>query len=371
MSNIQIASPVKLDLKDLGLTENDMAAVQEVHKNLGEVSNITVAEYGKDISRKTNDCTKDILQLVQNKDLDETGKKLNEVLSVAQTINSSNLIAEQSGLSKLPLIGGLFKSASKAKQNFAMKFNDTNKQIDSLVDEIELNQKGLKDRVNLLDKMFENVQEDYHQLGLYIAAGQIKLQDIQKEIAELTSGNRDDNNVTQRIYDLNHIYNNFEKRLHDLHILQQSALQSLPMIRIIQSNNLMLVDKFHSIKNITIPAWKNQLTLAISLNEQENSVKLANAIDDTTNAILRKNAELLHSNSISTAKANQRSIIDPATLEFTQQTLIKTVNDVLQIQQNGMKERDAATVKLKQLQQNYDRIIIGDANQISTRKSTQ
>ncbi|NEU35014.1 toxic anion resistance protein, partial [bacterium LRH843] len=88
-----------------------------------------------------------------------------------------------------------------------------------------------------------------------------------------------------------------------------------PMIRIIQSNNLMLVDKFYAIKNITLPAWKNQISLAISLNEQKNSVQLANTIDDATNDLLKRNADLLHQNSVDTAKANQRSVIDIETLE--------------------------------------------------------
>src|SRR5690606_25947127 len=162
-----------------------------------------------------------------------------------------------------------------------------------------------------------------------------KLQELKDEIKDLSNGNQQDQNVIQRIYDLNHVCNNLEKRLHDLHVLQQSALQTLPMIRIIQANNLMLVDKFYAIKNITIPAWKNQITLAISLNEQKNSVQLANTIDDATNELLRRNADLLHQNSVDTAKANQRSVIDIETLEHVQNTLIKTVNDVIQIQQEG------------------------------------
>ena len=130
------------------------------------------------------------------------------------------------------------------------------------------------------------------------------------------------------------------------------------MIRIIQSNNLMLVDKFYAIKNITIPAWKNQISLAISLNEQKNSVQLANNIDDATNEILRRNADLLHQNSVDTARANQRSVIDIETLEHVQNTLINTVNDVIQIQKEGMQKRFEATERLKTLQNNLNQLII-------------
>lgn len=154
-----------------------------------------------------------------------------------------------------------------------------------------------------------------------------------------------------------------EKRVSDLQVLQQSAMQTLPMIRIIQSNNLMLVDKFYAIKNITLPAWKNQISLAISLNEQKNSVQLANSIDDATNELLRRNADLLHQNSVDTAKANQRSVIDIETLEHVQNTLIKTVNDVIQVQKEGMQKRAEATTRLRALQENLNQLVIGSSQQ--------
>ena len=120
----------------------------------------------------------------------------------------------------------------------------------------------------------------------------------------------------------------------------------------------MLVDKFYAIKNITLPAWKNQISLAISLQEQKNSVQLAKAIDDTTNDLLRRNAELLHQNSVDTAKANQRSVIDVETLEHVQNTLIKTVNDVIQIQKEGMQKRAEATTRLRALQESLNQLVL-------------
>lgn len=358
----------KLNLRDLGLTDADAKEVMELKNKLGPMDALAVAEYGKDISSGTNNCTSEILGLVHNKDLDETGAKLNELVHVAKGINSSNFIGKQSSFSRLPVIGGLFKSVEKARTNFLEKFNTTEQQIGSLITEIEKNQTGLTSRVHTLDRMFENVNNDYRSLGLHIAAGHLKLQDLKQEIVELSAGSKQDQNVIQRIYDLNHVVNNLEKRLHDLHVLQQSALQTLPMIRIIQANNLMLVDKFYAIKNITIPAWKNQITLALSLNEQKNSVQLANTIDDATNEILKRNADLLHTNSISTAKANQRSVIDVSTLEYVQSKLISTVNDVIAIQKEGVDQREKATQRLKALQDNYDQIVKSDSQRIAMKK---
>ncbi|MDN5491154.1 MAG: toxic anion resistance protein, partial [Acinetobacter sp.] len=242
-------------------------------------------------------------------------------------------------------------------QSFDQHFNTTKEQIDSLVKEIETSQTGLKARVDTLDRMFNGVQEEYRQLGIYIAAGRIKQVEVQQEITTLSQQEQDPK-TNQRVYDLNHLANNLEKRVSDLQVLQQSAMQTLPMIRIIQSNNMMLVDKFYAIKNITLPAWKNQISLAISLNEQRNSVQLANTIDDATNELLKRNADLLHQNSVDTAKANQRSVIDIETLEHVQNTLIKTVNDVIQIQKEGMQKREEASTRIKALQSNLQQLVL-------------
>ncbi len=357
------ASTKDLDLKSLGLSELDMKEILEVKSNFGDSTALSVAEFGKDISK--NNKTGELLKLVKNKDIDDTGVKLNQIITVAKDINSTNFIGEQNSLSRLPIIGGLFKSVDKARTKFEMKFNNTEQQINSLVGEIETNQSGLRDRVELLDSMFGSVTDDYHSLGIHIAAGKLKMQEIQEEISVLAPSASSDQAANQKMYDLNHVYNNLDKRLHDLYTLQQSAMQTLPMIRIIQSNNVMLIDKFYAIKNITIPAWKNQIALAISLQEQKNSVQLANTIDDATNELLKRNADLLHRNSVDTARANQRSVIDVATLEHVQNTLIKTVNDVITIQKEGVKKREEATLKLNALQENYKKITSADTIRLS------
>lgn len=354
----------QLDLKSIGLSPADFNEVVNASKELAEINQKTVAEYGKNIASKTSTYTDDLLKLVQNKDLDETGKKLNEVVTVAQQLNGTNLLNQNN--KKGGFLSGLFNKFKGVQQSFQMQFNNTKEQLDVLVKEIETSQNGLKERVNMLDQMYEAVQEEHHTLGVYVAAGQLKQQEIAQQISVLTSKEQDQATV-QQIYDLNHAANNLEKRVHDLQMLQQSALQTLPMIRIIQSNNLMLVDKFYAIKNITLPAWKNQISLALSLNEQKASVELANTIDDATNELLKRNADLLHSNSVNTAKANQRSVIDLSTLEHVQNTLINTVNDVIQIQQEGMQQRVQATEKLKTLQSNLNTLVI-DSSQNSQKR---
>ncbi|MCU4307188.1 toxic anion resistance protein [Acinetobacter ursingii] len=356
----------RLNLKELGLQPEDFAQMMDAHQTLTDMTHSSVSEYGKDIATKTSTYTDELLNLVQNKDLDTTGQKLNEVVQVAQQLNTSSILNKSKG-SSIPILGGLLNKIKGAKQSFDQHFNTTKEQIDALVKEIEQSQNGLKSRVNTLDKMFDAVQDEYKQLGVHVAAGKIKQQEIQQQIAELSQQEQDQQG-TQRIYDLNHLANNLEKRVSDLQVLQQSAMQTLPMIRIIQSNNLMLVDKFYAIKNITLPAWKNQISLAISLQEQKNSVQLAKSIDDATNDLLRRNADLLHQNSVDTAKANQRSVIDIETLEHVQNTLIKTVNDVIQVQKEGMQKRDEAATRLRTLQQNLNQLVIESSHNAASKQ---
>ena len=352
----------QLNLQEIGLQQDDFNAVLAARKELAEINHNAVAEYGKNIATQTSGYTDELLNLVQNKDLDETGQKLNQVVQVAQQLNTSSILNKKKNSG---FFGGLMSKIKGAKNNIDMHFNTTKEQIDTLVKEIEKSQSGLKARVDTLDRMFYGVQSEYKQLGVYIAAGKLKQDEIQQEILTLTS-QAQDQTTTQRVYDLNHLANNLEKRVSDLQVLQQSAMQTLPMIRIIQSNNLMLVDKFYAIKNITLPAWKNQISLAISLNEQKNSVQLANTIDDATNDLLKRNADLLHQNSVDTAKANQRSVIDIETLEHVQNTLIKTVNDVIQIQKEGMQKRAEATTRLRSLQDNLNQLVLDSSSNRTT-----
>lgn len=197
----------RLNLKELGLQPQDLAEVMNAHKELAEINTTVVAEYGKNIATKTSTYTDELLNLVQNKDLDATGQKLNEVVQVAQQLNTSSILnkSKSSGF-----FGGLLSKIKGAKQSFDQHFNTTKEQIDALVKEIESSQSGLKARVGTLDKMFDAVQEEYKQLGVYIAAGHLKQQDIQQQISTLTTLEQDQK-TTQQIYDLNHLANNLEK----------------------------------------------------------------------------------------------------------------------------------------------------------------
>lgn len=348
-----------LELQQLGLSAADYAQVQEAMRALNEDDPLSVAEYGKAIATQTSSQTDAILGLVQNKQLDVGGEQLTEVLRLARQVNAGSL--DQSA-GKKGMLGNLLGRIKNRKDDVQLRFMDTRQQIDRLIGEVEQTQTGLRQRVDMLDDMYGVVQEEYRQLGIHIAAGLLKQQQLQQRLAALGQQrllpDETDHQLAQQVFDLNQVASHLEKRVHDLQILQQSALQTLPTIRMIQNNNLALIDKFYAVRNITIPAWKNQMALALSLNEQKNSVDLANSIDDATNALLRRNAELLHQNSVNTARANQRAVIDMDTLTHVQNNLFKTVHDVIDIQKQGMQQRAQATAQLKQLQQQLNTLVI-------------
>ena len=164
-------------------------------------------------------------------------------------------------------------------------------------------QAGLALRVETLEQAFESVKQEHALLGAHVSAGEIGLQSLGKKLAHMNSMAQSDPVLAQEAQDLKDALAALEKRVADMRILQHAALQQLPMIRMVQANNRMLIEKFYTIKELTVPAWKRQFALALSLNEQNQAVQLANTIDDATNEFLRENARLLKNNTISTRQS--------------------------------------------------------------------
>lgn len=341
LTSNQNESFVRLDkssLQSLGLTSADFPVIQELAAKIDESNPLSVSQFGRDVSEHTSKYADELLDQVRNSDLEETGSKLTQVVSVAKTLNMNALTERRS---TIPVIGKLIDKFKLSAGSFMGQFETTKTQIESLIGEVNASQAGLAKRNSSLEEMFGGVKEEHRLLGIHIAAGKIRLDELRIKADELRTIVTSPNEV-QSLADLDLLISNLDKRIGDLQSLQHSALQSLPMIRMIQSNNQVLVDKFHTIKEITVPAWKRQFMLALSLNEQRNAVDLANNIDNTTNDLLRRNADLLHRNSVEAAKANQRLVIDIDTLKEVQNKLISTVEEVIQIQQQGVKSRQKA-----------------------------
>ncbi|EFH7156818.1 toxic anion resistance protein [Escherichia coli] len=319
-------------LEQFGLHSNDGPKIQAVAERIDYANPDTVYQFGRDVAENTANYADSLLEQVRNKDLDEAGTKLTQIVELARTVNVSNLTESRS---TVPVLGPLIDKFRLRGKNFAAQFDSTREQIDTLVSEVDITQKSLSTSNGALQLMFDEVAKEHHLIGVHIAAGKIRLAELQKTTESLRAEVGNNPAKFQEVADYDSLTANLDKRIGDLIVTQQSAMQVLPMVRIIQGNNQNLIDKFHSVKEITVPNIKRQFLLAISLNGQRNAVNLANDIDDANNALLRSNAKLLQRNAVETMKSNQRLVIDVSTLQDVQNTLIQTVSDVIKIQREG------------------------------------
>jgi uncharacterized protein YaaN involved in tellurite resistance len=320
-------------LKELGLSTQDTSRILEASKALQDISPGNLHGYGKEAAGKTTSFSTQLLDKVRNADLDSSGAKLGEVVRIARSLNL-DAFGERS---KLPVVGPLIDKFKATKGELVQRYSSTNKQIDQLMKDVGDTQSTQQQRVREYDKMHAIVLEERHELGVHVAAGRVRMAELQQELAALEG--MDDPASRTRRAELDTALRLIDKRVSDLHVLQHAAGQTLPMIRLIQANAIQLIEKFSAVRDVTIPMWRNQFAIQLSLADQRSAVELANAIDDASNELMRKNAELVHSTAVGTAKANQRSIIDIETLRSVNDTLIRTVEEVREIHREGMAKR--------------------------------
>lgn len=332
--------------------EAEQAMVQELVVKLEAGTMEAIHAFGRDLGQHTAQYTDSLLAQVNSKDLDVIGGRLSEIVVVAKTLNLGPLSENRS---RVPLIGGWIDKIKLKGETVAVQFQDVRTQIEALIGQVGGMQAGLAQRVEMLEQAFESVKQEHGLLGIHVEAGEIAMRSLSNSLAQQSALVQSDPMRAQEVQDRKAAVSALEKRVADMRALQHAALQQLPMIRMVQANNRVLIEKFYTIKELTIPAWKRQFTLALSLNEQKNAVQLANTIDDATNEFLRENARLLKDNTISTAKANQRMVIDVATLQEVHDSLMSTVQEVVRINQEGLVQRDKATQQLQVMREQLTR----------------
>lgn len=328
-------------LAEVGLTAADLPSIHSIHQQIADQPE-SIAAFGREVADVTSQFADGLLDEVRNGDLGAIGERLSQVVSAAQSLNLGVLSKPRS---RIPVVGKWIDRITLMRSQVMQKFETTREQVDGLLKGIASTQEGLAVRVETLRVMHAQVQTEYRLLGAHIIAGRMKTAELKTQVAELKQrASTPDEHL--RVADLERLHHQLDKRVGDLVALQHSALQSLPMIRVMETNNAALIEKFHTIKEITIPAWKRQFMLALALNEQRNAVELAETIDNATNEFLNRNAQLLHQNAVQTAKANQRLVIDVDTLQNVHKQLLATVDDVRRIHREGAKLRSEAEAKI-------------------------
>ena len=205
----------------------------------------------------------------------------------------------------------------------------------------------------MLDQMYELNLKYYKELTMYILAGKRKLEDVRtnelpvlKAKAEQTNSQED----AQAYNDKVQMCERFEKKLHDLELTRMISIQMAPQIRLVQNNDTMVSEKIQSTLVNTIPLWKSQMVLALGVSHSVEAVKAQREVTDLTNELLKKNAAILKTATIETAKESERGIVDMETLQQTNQALITTLDEVMKIQDEGREKRRNAEVELNRIE---------------------
>lgn len=308
-----------------------------------------IITYGANAQNELSRFSHKMLDHVQSKDIGPVGDVLSDLMSKLSEIDPEDLSEKKkSGLSRL------FSKATRSIQEMMTKYQKLSTQIDRIGVQLEHSKRGLLEDVQMLDNLYEQNKTYFQALNVYIAAAEIKRDEIATVIipemqrkAELSN----DQMAFQEVNDMGQFLDRLEKRLYDLQLSRQITIQSAPQIRMIQQTNQTLAEKIQSSIMTSIPLWKNQIAIALTLNRQRKAVESQRLVTKTTNDLLLKNSEMLKVNSIETAKENERGIIEIDTLKKTQENLIQTIEETLVIQADGRVKRKAAEVEIARMEE--------------------
>ena len=285
----------------------------------------------------------DPLAKVKTGDLGEIGDMLSGLLVELKTMDEP----EKKG------IAGLFRKAKINAEEMKSRFATAEVNVDRISGELEKHKITLLKDVAVMDQMYERNLQYFKELTMYILAGKQKLAEARSTTLHELRAKAEASNLPEDAQAANDFENKcvrFEKKLHDLELTRMISLQTAPQIRMIQNNDTALVEKIQTSVLNTIPLWKNQMVLTLGIENSRRAMEAQRQVTDMTNALLQKNADMLHMASVETAKESERGIVDMETLKHTNEQLISTLDEVLQIQTDGAKKRQEAEAELRRLE---------------------
>ena len=336
------AEPVKLD--ESMLSEAEKQAVADFAKKIDITDSNMILQYGAAAQKNVAGFSENALNSVRTKDLGEVGQSLSELVVELKGFGAEE---EKKGLF------GLFKKAGNKLESMKSQYSKVESNVDKIVQELEQHQIVLLKDVAMFDQMYELNLKYYKELTMYILACKKKLEEVRatelpalKAKAEATGAQED----AQRYNDMEQMCLRFEKKLHDLELTRMISVQMGPQTRLLQNNDIQMVEKIQSSLVNTIPLWKSQMVLALGLEHGRQATAAQNAVTEMTNELLKKNADLLKMGTVQTAKEAERSIVDIETLQHTNQQLISTLDEVLTIQKEGAAKRKAAEAELGRIE---------------------
>lgn len=330
-------------------SEEDKQKIETISQQIIPLDHEGLLQFGTNLQQSMSQFSHQMLDEVQSKDMGPVGDSLNQLMGKLKSVNPNDLDPnKQSKLKRL------FRRTKASINEVFSRMQSVSSQIDRITVQLDKHKGNLTKDVELLDGLYDQNKKYFDDVTLYIAAAQRKKQQIQSEtIPELQDKVQHSENQMdiQVVADMEQFVDRLEKRIYDLQLSRQIAIQTAPQIRMIQNVNQALAEKIQSSILTSIPLWKNQMAIALTLMRQRNAVSAQRAVTDTTNDLLTQNASMLKQNAIETATENERGIVDIETLKATQSDIIETIEQTLQIQQDGRQKRQAAEKELNGLEQ--------------------
>ena len=337
----QVNKPVKLiDM----IPEENKAKAYQLADQIDPKNLQAMITYGTPAQSKLLSFSHTMLEHVGKKDVSEIGTIISELMKKLNDVSPDELKSERPSF-----IARMFGKVMGSVQEVLSKYQKTGAQIDRISVKLDHSKNTLLSDIVMLEKLFEVNKEYFDTLNVYIAAGEIKLEQLhEKTIPELKRSAEVSNDQMkfQEVNDMNQFAERLDKRLYDLKLSREITIQSAPQIRLIQNTNQALVEKIQSSIMPAIPLWKNQVAIALTLIRQRHAVEAQKQVSKTTNELLLKNAEMLKANTIETARENERGLVDIETLKKTQENLIATLEETLRIQEEGRTKRRQAEHEL-------------------------
>ena len=336
------AEPVVID--DSMLNEEEKKVVDDFSKKIDLNDSQLILQYGVAAQKGVASFSESALSKVRTKDLGEVGDTLS---SLVVELKSFGQEEEEKGLF------GFFKKAGNKMEAMKAQYGKAEANVEKIARELEQHQVVLMKDIAMFDQMYELNLKYYKELTMYIIAGKKRLAEVQstqleelRQKAERTGAQED----AQAYNDLAQMCNRFEKKLHDLELTRMVSIQMGPQTRMLQNNDTLMVEKIQSSLVNTIPLWKSQMVLSLGLENSRRATAAQSAVTNATNELLKKNADMLKMGTIATAKEAERSIIDIETLQHTNQQLISTLDEVIQIQRDGAQKRKEAEAELGRIE---------------------
>lgn len=338
------------------LTPEERKQVDAIKEGFDITDSSQALQFGNAAQKNLADFSDSILAQVRTKDSGYVGELLTDLSTKIDEFSQN----ETKGfMKKLPIIGKLVNRAD----GLVSAYDKLSVKVDKIQSELEKSKLAMMKDIIMFDSLYDKNLEYFKSLQLYIQAGEEKLSELRtitlpklRQEAAVSS----DPMAGQVVADFENTVDRFEKKVHDLKLSKTIAIQTAPQLRLIQNNDRMLVERVQSAIYNAIPLWKNQIIIALGLSRQQQLLKTQRAINDTTNELLRKNAEMLKINSIETAKENDRSIVDIETVRKVNEDLITTIEETIQIQRDGRAKRQSAEQELQQLEERLKNTLLAN-----------